>query len=228
MTQASNVARWTLVLLGIVTTARLGVWQLQRNITRNQGREAALLAVDLPPLTSGVSADQAWRWAQLRGTWTGQPSLLSGAWELGRPGYTVLQPLRLQDGTVVVVERGFTTLEGVGAALAPPGSEGAVEGMLHPTDASTGTSPFPALREGALVWPPRARADIVAHTSGAAPGLTLRSATPDDGLTVPAVDRVPPYDSTSRDYAIQWFAICAIFTTLGARLAFSRAEHDRR
>ncbi len=87
----------------------LGQWQLRR-----AGEKSALQAVierraGEPPLglAAGVVPEE-WRRVVLRGRWLPTaPILVDNRVHQGRPGYHVIAPLELQDGRVVLVNRGW-------------------------------------------------------------------------------------------------------------------------
>lgn len=96
-------------------TARLGVWQLDRAAQKNALQAAIDTRRALPPLqadelagTPAEAASQHHRPARLEGTWApGATWFLDNRQMQGRPGFFVLTPLRLADGTAVLVQRGW-------------------------------------------------------------------------------------------------------------------------
>lgn len=98
--------------LFVVVCARLGVWQLDRlaqrrafNASLQQRLAGAPLAVRaLPPDTAGGHYHRVT--AHGRFEYAGQVALATRS-NLGSPGVHVLTPLRLDDGSVVMVNRGW-------------------------------------------------------------------------------------------------------------------------
>ena len=96
-------------------TARLGVWQLDRAAQKDalqaevQAR-SLLPPVTLPDLASGQqeAAAQHHRLASLRGHWMPETTVFLDNRPMGgRAGFFVLTPLKLEDGTAVLVQRGW-------------------------------------------------------------------------------------------------------------------------
>jgi surfeit locus 1 family protein len=142
--------RWilwhVLVIVGVVVMVFLGLWQLQRLDTRQERNDAirarsveAVVPIDslLPDDGSPVDADALqWRPVAMAGTFRADRQLLVANRLLGGdPGYWVLTPLELDDGTLVAVMRGFAyrqEVDGFGFAnLAPPTGRVEIEGLLQ-------------------------------------------------------------------------------------------------
>jgi len=124
---------------------RLGIWQLDRldeRRARNDEIEIGLAAPPAPAVAvlAGPAADAAYRRVESSGTYLAEGELLLYGRPLdGRPGDHVLTPLVLEDGTVLVVDRGWVPFDAdrpaptVGAEAAPTG-EVAVSGVLLPSE----------------------------------------------------------------------------------------------
>ena len=115
-----GAARSALVLLvasvlGVAVTARLGWWQLDRAAQKHALQAALDTQRALPPLAAAdLAADAAaaalqhHRSVLLQGRWLPEATLyLDNRQMAGRPGFFVLTPLLLDDGTAVVVQRGW-------------------------------------------------------------------------------------------------------------------------
>jgi surfeit locus 1 family protein len=140
----------TAVTLIIVTTCiRLGFWQLDRLHGRkdaNAGIAAAQAAPPrpLPVMLAGTADPTSLRFRPAVATGIYDPEhevLLYGRSSVGgEPGDQVLTPLRLPDGTGLVVDRGWIPIDqGVpvtGGGAAPTGTV-TVAGVLFPPDAAT-------------------------------------------------------------------------------------------
>jgi len=126
------------VLALVVTMINLGLWQLRRLSERQSfNREVRThLAQDPVPLDSVLTpnADAAaveWRRATVTGTYEAGSQILIRDRSLnGIAGFNVVTPLRLADGSFVVVERGWVPGETT-AAPAPPTGTVQLEGRLR-------------------------------------------------------------------------------------------------
>jgi len=173
----------------------LGRWQLSR-LGQRRARNAALAARwALPPLPVGrnVSADSArQRRVVARGvydfaaerTWPGRSFQ-------GTPGVALVTPLRLADGSAVLVDRGW----------APSPDAFHVDHTLY-------REPDTATVTGIALIPPRGRGDVA--VTGFLPFvIQLESADPARGL--PRRWPSPTFDDGPHlSYAIQWFSFAVI------------------
>src|SRR5512139_2462795 len=110
--------RWVVLLaalFALAATARLGVWQLDRAaqkiaLQQRIDRRDALPPLDASALATTAEAAEAQhhRRVVLRGRWIGEHTVwLENRQMGGRPGFYMLTPLRLADGTAVLVQRGW-------------------------------------------------------------------------------------------------------------------------
>lgn len=96
-------------------TARLGLWQLDRAAQKNQLQAALDARRELPPLPSAELATddeaarrQHHRTIEIGGRWLLDKTIFLDNRQMnGRPGFYVVTPLLLPDGTAVVVQRGW-------------------------------------------------------------------------------------------------------------------------
>jgi len=173
----------------------LGRWQLDR-LAQRRARNAVLAArLALPPLPVGrdIPADSArQRRVVAQGvydfsaerTWPGRSFQ-------GTPGVALVTPLRLADGSAVLVDRGWV-----------PSPD-----AFH-VDHSLYREPDTATVTGIALIPPRGRGDV--DVTGFLPFvIQLESADPARGLPrrwpSPAFD-----DGPHLSYAIQWFSFAVI------------------
>jgi surfeit locus 1 family protein len=130
-------------LAGIAVLISLGVWQLHRLawkealIARIEARVHAP-AAPLPPESQWPALkpdDYAYRHVTLRGRFDGREALVfrgSGPEAGEGPGYLVLAPLILPDGSAVIVNRGFVpSAAKEPASHAPPPGEVTVTGLMR-------------------------------------------------------------------------------------------------
>jgi surfeit locus 1 family protein len=204
-------------LLVAAVCVRLGIWQLDRLAERRARNAEIRSALAEPPqVLTDAPADLAYRRVSATGTYdVARTLVLYGRPLDGAPGVHVLTPLRLSDGSAVLVDRGWVPSRGEteGVALpAPPAGRVQVEGVLLPPEA-----------DGTLEGRTVDRVDLVAIGSrlpyrlGDA-YLLLREQRPSVEPPVPA----PPPELTDGphlSYAFQWFAFAAIALVGGLMLA---------
>lgn len=138
----------TLITLpALIVLFGLGTWQVQRlhwKETLITEREARLAAepVALPRFSDPVAEGLSHRRFLLRGVFLHDKTLYYGARAVGgTPGVELLTPLRLLDGRLILVNRGWVPLEAREAALrAEDMTTGPVEiaGLLRPAVAEAG------------------------------------------------------------------------------------------
>ncbi len=135
-------------ILLVALMVNLGFWQLHRledrqafnrDVRERSAQEVAPFGEVVAPVVAGAAgADElTWRRVQLAGTYLADEQVLQvNRSQAGRPGVNVVTPMRLDDGTVVVVNRGFVpsaTLS-VDDAPAPPSGEVAVTGRVRTSE----------------------------------------------------------------------------------------------
>lgn len=224
-----NARAWVLLaaaLLGTALTARLGVWQLDRAAQKNTLQAALDSRRALPPLPAAElaasepqAAAQHHRAVVLEGRWMADRTVyLDNRQMNGRPGFFVVTPLLLADGTAVAVQRGWLPRDAAErthiVAPATPETLVQVAGRIAP--------PPGRLYEfaGAASGPIRQNLDLAAF--GQEIGRRLRPVsvvqedgplTPNDGLLRqwprPAADVHKHYG-----YAFQWFALATLILGL--------------
>jgi surfeit locus 1 family protein len=239
--------RWILshllVLLLVITMISLGFWQLRR-LHERRTYNASVRANESQPaqpvedvLHAGdpvsVGHDLNFRRVSATGTYDTSNEIIVRARSLAEtPGVWALTPLRLADGTGVIVLRGFLpsqgTLERVPSDAEPPGGEVSITGLVQETQtrgAFGATDPA----DGRLTT--MARADV-ARIAKQLPYpvlpayLQLQAQQPPQAGPQPRVLPEPVLDEGPHfSYAIQWF----IFTTIaivGYPLILRRKARD--
>jgi surfeit locus 1 family protein len=204
---------------GMALTARLGLWQLDRADQKLTLQAALLQRQALPPLPESVLArddtqalEQTHRISRVQGTWLPQHTVyLDNRQMNARVGFFVLTPLRLADGSAVLVQRGWIGRDFLDRSrLRPvptPAGEVAVEGRLARDPARLYEF------EGAAQGPIRQNLQLAAFALETGlrlrPVSLLQTSPADDGLSRdwprPAADVQKHYG-----YAFQWFALCAL------------------
>lgn len=217
---------------GCALTAALGVWQLQRGYAKEalQARylDAAVqpsLALDArTPPAAGVSrAVATGRYQAARAL------LLDNQTRQRRPGYEVWTPLRLHDGALLIVNRGWVPGGGTRAALPVlPATDGEVHvsglwralprpGMRLEGGACARTQTFPQL----VNYPTAAELACLLGEPVLDGVLLLDPAEP--GGYVREWDRVAEFPPAKHyGYAAQWFAFCATLLAIFLKLNLKR------
>jgi cytochrome oxidase assembly protein ShyY1 len=163
----------------VVCYALLAPWQFGREEQR-QAQERAIAAAntvppvplpELVPTGAGAGPDVEWRQVTATGTYLPEAEAVVRLRVVdGKPAVEVLTPLRLDDGRVVTVDRGYvpaTSGQQVPAYPAPPAGTVSVTARLRPDQ--TDPANRPVVREGG---PPQLYA-VDSRVLGATAGLDL-------------------------------------------------------
>ena len=186
----------------------MGIWQIKRLQQRRAVNALVAARWALPPLLirdRSVSADSAHqRRVTARGvydyaaekTWPGRSFQ-------GTPGVALITPLRLPDGSAVLVDRGWV-----------PSPD------AYHVDATRYREPDTATIAGLALVPPRGRGDV--ETKGYLP-FVIQLETPDPARGLPRRWPQPELSEGSHlSYVIQWFSFAAIALVGTAALLRSR------
>jgi surfeit locus 1 family protein len=218
--------RWILfhllVLGGVVLMVNLGFWQLQRlderrdfndTVSARIDGEPTLLATIVPRGSDVEPGDVEW-----------QPVLAAGAYlaeeqvvvvnrsQDGVAGQNVVTPLRLDDGRVLLVNRGFVPL----TTEVPPPPEGpvTVRGLLRASqERGFGGARDPAegrITEVQRIDIPRLEAQLPGEVVPM--WLSLQASDPPEGSLPIPLPRPELSSGPHLSYAVQWFvfAVCAV------------------
>jgi surfeit locus 1 family protein len=213
-------------VLSAALTARLGWWQLDRAAQKNALQAAMDSRRALPPLVQSdlqddatAAAAQHHRGIALQGQWVAEQTIyLENRQMKGVPGFFAVTPLRLDDGTAVLVQRGWLPRDQADrtriVAAPPPAGRVQVRGVIAPPPGRL--YEFDAAASGAI----RQNLDVKAFARET--GLRLRpvsvqqqddASQPSDGLirqwSAPASGVHKHYG-----YAFQWFALSALILGL--------------
>jgi surfeit locus 1 family protein len=247
-----------LFVLGVVVLmVNLGFWQLHRLDERKSFNAEMRAAIDQPAqpigvlLPAGVDATHdevesvKYRSVSASGTYLAdQQVLVTNRTQNSAPGYWVLTPLDLGNGTALVVNRGWIpysyTADGSWSDFAPPSGRVSIIGSIEQPQvrATGGVISGPAdAAEGRLRT--LARVDVARLAQQVDQQLlplfvNLQTQTPPqpEALAIPAP--VPPPDISDEgphlSYAMQWFIFSAmtlvVYVLLVRRLARRRHEID--
>ncbi len=223
--------RWILttllVIAGTAVCARLGIWQLDRLAQRRAFNAQYLEASVSPPLILEAAPQvdlvgMEYRLITVTGTYDpANQVVLRNQYYQTQPGYFLLTPLVLSDGTGILVERGWIPAEGNAnpsdwRKYDQPG-EVTVSGLIRlgQTQAEVGGVPDPELASG------QTRLDFwnlvnVERISRQVPYKLLPvfvQPEPDPQLTEPPYPYQPEFEITEgphMGYALQWFAFAAL------------------
>jgi surfeit locus 1 family protein len=224
---------WTLLALaGIALFASLGRWQLHRAEEKRalfEGFAAGNLeAVDLP---GGLTPVERYRRVRASGRYdAGRQFLLDNMPRDGVPGVHVLTPLVRDDGSVVIVDRGWIAIGGDRAALPALPVDGAPRTVTGRADAL----PRPAVELEAPPgsgWPRLVSFPTTAQLAaalGAAvhPQVLLLDEEQPEGFVR---DWRPPGMTPDKHvgYAIQWFGLAAAVAGTWLVLSFRPGKESK-
>jgi surfeit locus 1 family protein len=210
----------------VLTTAFIaaGIWQIARNDEAHRKLQEAKAAFAAPApgistINVAAGAGTSSR-ATATGTFFGSDALLRNQLRGSASGYDVLSPLRLDDGTAVIIDRGWISLDRlVSGALdtARPTGPVTVRGVLQPVA---------ALRPGEQVQVEDGLSSLprvdVARLGGSGGGtgkflpayLVAQSISPTPAPAAPALPKPTSNAEVNQvdhiSYAIQWFSFAAI------------------
>lgn len=230
-------------LLAAAGTARLGVWQLDRAATKNQLQAELMAQRALPALTgAALPADAAAARAQpqravvLAGRWLAERTVyLDNRPMAGRTGFYAVTPLQLDDGSAVLVQRGWLPRDQADRtriSLPPLATTPVVvHGRIVPA--------LPRLYELGAAGQGAIRQNLELESYARETALPLRpwAVVQEDGPTPTQDGLLRQWPEPAADvqkhygYAFQWFALCALI--LGLYVWFQlfrprRAHHTGR
>jgi surfeit locus 1 family protein len=227
--RALNVRRALVLLaavLGVLVTARLGWWQLDRAAQKQALQQALDTRRTLPPLPAWAvardtpqAAAQVHRATVLEGRWLPRSTLyLENRQMRGRPGFFVVSGLQLPDGTVALVQRGWLprNLMDRTAVQAPELPAGVVQvaGRLAPAPGR--------LYEfsGAASGPIRQNLELAEYAAALRLPVLPLSLLQEDGPLTPVDGLLRDWPRPAADlhkhhgYAFQWFALASLILGL--------------
>lgn len=212
------IAGHLLVLFFAGSFVALGIWQLARRHQKQEkvaANEAAYAAPAPDVTTVQGRAPATNERAQASGTFdTGHEVLLRNRIHDSNDGDDVLTPLRLDDGTAVLVDRGWVFDERGNSAVLPKPPTGHVvaRGWLRPS--RTLSAQDTVEREGAILSLPRVD---VARIQREVPyqlrpvWIEAQAILPSPGADAPKLPQPPPPDPVNHfEYAVEWFALALV------------------
>ncbi len=228
------IAFHLLVVAAIVAMINLGFWQLRRLDERQAFNEAVSSRIDLPPepLTDVMStgptiAGIEWRSVEASGTYLpDEEFVVVNRSEGGVAGDLVVTPMLLDDGRILLVQRGFVPL-GETAAPAPSGEVDIVGRLREPQVRRRGQVSDPS--EGELTEVQRIDFDRLAPQLPGQPRADVGRAGvvgPGRGRPVPATRRRAR--ARRRSAPVLRRAVVHLLDRRRGRLGAGRAQVDQR
>ncbi len=212
--QPKWIAFTLLVAFVVVVMINLAFWQLRRLDERRQfnsqvqaNSEQTVTVADVRAASSDP-ATMEWRTLRATGTYVpGHQFLVVNRSQNGDTGRNVVDALRLTDGTLLLVNRGFVPI--TAAVEPPPQGDVTVEGRLR-TSERRGTGQPADESGGALTEIRRVDVGLLAKQFGDATVLPmyveqLKSAPPDAKTLEPIVGPDTSDEGPHLSYTIQWF-----------------------
>jgi surfeit locus 1 family protein len=213
-------------MLSAALTARLGWWQLDRAAQKNQLQAAMDSRRALPPLAPAdlavdltAAAGQHHRAIVLLGQWVAEQTIyLENRQMKGVPGFYAVTPLRLDDGTAVLVQRGWLPRDQADrtriVAAPPPAGRVQVQGFIAPAPGRL--YEFDAAASGAI----RQNLDLDAFARESKLRLRPLSVQQQDDTSQPTDGLMRQWPAPASGvhkhygYAFQWFALSALILGL--------------
>ena len=227
----------------------LGMWQRSRYHERKAENAVIKTAMNAPPVpiedadAIGAAVPQKDRWKQLTLVGTFDPAhqfLARNHQENGNPGFWVITPMTLGDGTSVLVNRGWIPTASSSDQQSPaipaaPAGQVAVTGRLEQSETKGNTG----IRDVTAGLPAGQISLINTASLAAKTGLRLRggyaeviTSKPADSAANPSGVQITPVDAPSLDegpylsYWFQWWLFCVI--AVGGWVTIIRREAQHR
>lgn len=233
-------------LSGILLTGYLCAWQLNRHAEKQAKKDEILAALEMPAVTAeGLEGAEPFQKIAVQGTWRAEQVLTAGRTplvtqpiQLPLAGYGVIQAFELEDGRILMVDRGWiprdTAAEVLKEVNAGP-QETPLEGQLRPLDGDPAAKALTS-REGLPeIWPPGSWINIWKQLPepkvdgvvlAGKPLLAGEGARPD---AFPIGDYKPlPKMRDSLSYAGQWALFGTVLFIVWLAFGFSRGRAATR
>ena len=225
----TRIGLTVLLLAACAGLASLGVWQLHRahekqaryeTFARNQTASPLEFASIAP---NAPLVDSLWRRVTVRGHYLDQHVVLDNRVNQGRPGYEILTPFVSDNGTTLLVDRGWIALPDARTTLPdvlPPADPLVISGFIGPVP-TVGIELAASAEQAEIMSPNVFRVQSV-KLAGVASlldrplwgGIVYLRPEAAGALTVAWQ---PPGDGSARNrsYAVQWFAMAAVLAGIG-------------
>ena len=223
-----------LAVVMAVLFVSLGFWQLARNREKHAiaAREKAAYAEPAPDIATIPAEAADGTRAEARGTFDGaHETVLRNQVHNGIDGIGILTPLRLADGTAVLVDRGWVRASSANGVTTdpPPTGTAVVHGLVHQSSPLAANDTVDHLGDGALAVP---RVDLAAIGRRLPYKLQpvwieAQAISPSPQGNAPALPEPPPPDPVNHmQYALEWFAF-ALIPIIGWPIALRRLARQR-
>ncbi len=203
----------------IIILLCLGTWQMQRlhwkkEIISLMNEKSSAQAGDLPADTANIE-DLQYRKFLLKGHFLNDKEvhLFVGTRSIrGEAGYDLLTPLKLEDGRVVIVDRGWIPSSKKDIKLRPETISDnvvEVEGMLHKGEAKKYFTPENNIKGNLWFWIDLN--SIYSFIDEKPEAFYIRALKKGEGNNLPiAGDAVIKYRNDHLEYAITWYSLAII------------------
>lgn len=226
------------MIFGVLTTAGLGVWQLNRHAEKQALRDEILVGLQGQVLLNAdieSSVDtQMFRKVEVTGRFVEPLALTNGRKEFGFIGYGVVQPLLLDDGRYLLVDRGWVPRDGIERAIDEIDTHGetiTLQGQLRRVEGGDNDSPAPGRANLPELWPqgswpalwnrmpePKIDAIVLAGQPILAGEGKSREPLPVDGY------KPFPKTTNSLSYTFQWWIFGTVLFIVWIALGISRGR----
>ena len=233
-------------VLGVAILIGLGVWQLHRLAWKEALIAEVSSRVGAPPVALPpelewprlAPADYGYRHVRVAGDYDfAHQALIFRALETprgryGGPGWLVLTPLRLADGSTVIVNRGFVPDDKKAAFLAGGPANGPakaeVTGLMREPESRTWFTPADDPASGQ--WFTRDPAAIAAamKLTRVAPFTIDADSGPDPAALPEGGETILSFPNNHLSYACTWFGMAAALIGVFIAFAWRKAEDLRR
>jgi cytochrome oxidase assembly protein ShyY1 len=185
-----------------------------------------------PDITTVTTGGPEGSRAQARGTFDGShETVLRNRLRGGIAGVDVLTPLKLSDGTAVLVDRGWVRAASASGLSTDPPAQGValVHGLVHDSSPLSANDTVEKLDDGRLAVP-RVDLDAIGRTMPydlRPVWIEAQAIDPAPTGKAPELPQPPPVDPVNHmQYALQWFAF-ALIPLIGWPIALRRLAHRR-
>jgi len=217
-----------LTVPSLVVLIGLGTWQLQRLAWKTDllDRIEARMAAAPAPLPADLDDPAAWDYRRVTATGRFRPETTLH-WVArthdGQTGVDLITPLVRDDGTAVLVNRGWVPAETDPGAAPPPGGTVAVEGVARVPPPRGWMRPDNDPAANVWYWVDLDAMAAAAGLDNPAPVLLQAADADPDALPVGGRTRVSiPNDHL--EYALTWYGLAVVL--VGVYVAYHRRRDD--